>query len=245
MGRLHFIRTRLIPATLTAAGVTLVASGLLTYTQPVTATSPVATPAPTLAASTPGLLPMPTLSTDTGSPAPASDRVPTRVAVPQLKIDLPVVEPPNDPNHFPYCNVAEYIEPGTAGSGSQKQYFGRPGEAGTTYLYGHARVGMLLPLLDQSKINDGAAMLGMIVQVYTSDDRVYLYEVTQVRRHQSNNSAVVGTPAQQLALQTSEGPKKGVPGYTGLVLILVAQPLSSGPVDHALANPPANPVVCG
>ena len=32
----------------------------------------------------------------------------TRVVVPALKIDLPMVRPPDDPNHFPYCNVAEY-----------------------------------------------------------------------------------------------------------------------------------------
>ena len=239
--RLSWIRTRLVPAALTAAGVTLVAAGLLTYTQPATATSPIATPAPTVQPTPPGLLPMPTLA-PSGSPGPASVRLPTRVVVPALKIDLPVIKPPDVANHFPFCNVAEYVEPGTAAAGTQ--LFGRPGETGTTYIYGHARTGMFLPLLDQSKINNGAAMKGMIVQVYTNDDRVYLYEVTQVLRHQSSITGVVGASVEQLALQTSEGPRKGIPGYTGLVLIIVAQPLSSGPVDHALANPVPNPVVC-
>ena len=45
-------------------------------------------------------------------------------------------------------------------------------------------------------------------------------------------------------LQTSEGPRKGVSGYTGLVLIVVAQPLSSGPASHAAANPTPQPVTC-
>src|SRR5665811_955026 len=93
----------------------------------------------------------------------------------------------------------------------------------------------------RDRINDGKAMKGMLVQVYTSDDQLFLYEITDVLRHQSQ---VYDQPQEQLVLQTSEGPKKGVPGYTGLVLIVVAQPLSSGPADHAVANPPPRPVTC-
>ena len=55
----------------------------------------------------------------------------------------------------------------------------------TTYLYAHARDGMFLPLLLQSRIDNGSAMLGMLVQVYTSDDQLFLYEITRVLRHQS------------------------------------------------------------
>jgi hypothetical protein len=84
-------------------------------------------------------------------------------------------------------------------------------------------------------------MLGMLVQVYTSDDRVYLYEITRVLRHQSE---LYTRPAEQVVLQTSEGPRKGVPGYTGLVMMVVANPISSGPADHAAANPTARPVTC-
>jgi hypothetical protein len=152
------------------------------------------------------------------------------VVVPALRIDLPVVRPPNDPHHFPYCDVAEYVTT-----------LSQPGSPGTAYLYAHAREGMFLPLLLQSRSNNGKAMLGMLVQVYTSDDKLFLYEITRVLRHQSE---LFSEPQEQLVLQTSEGPKKGLPGYTGLVLIVVAQPLSSGPADHAAANPTPQPVAC-
>ena len=117
----------------------------------------------------------------------------------------------------------------------------QPGSPGTTYLYAHARDRMFLPLLLQSRINDGKAMKGMLVQVYTSDDQLFLYEITDVLRHQSE---LYSQPQEGLVLQTSEGPKKGVPGYTGLVLVVVAQPFSSGPADHAAANPTPHRVTC-
>ncbi len=234
-----WIRSRLLPAALTAAGVTLVASGLLTYTRPATATVEAPTTPPVVRPSA-TLLPFPSLA-PSRSAGPASTRVPTRIVIPSLHVDLPIIKPPAGET-FPPCNVAEYVEAGSAAAGSQ--VFGRPGEAGTTYIYAHARTGMFLPLLDQSKRENGAAMLGAIVQVYTSDDRLFLYEVTRVRRHQADVSGVVGSGSEQLALQTSEGPRKGEPGYTGLVLIVVATPLSSGPADHAAANPPAHPVAC-
>jgi hypothetical protein len=100
---------------------------------------------------------------------------------------------------------------------------------------------MFLPLLLQSRIDNGSAMLGMLVQVYTSDDQLFLYEITRVLRHQSQ---LYSEPQQELVLQTSEGPRQGVPGYTGLVLIVVAEPLSSGPADHAAAHPTPQPVIC-
>jgi hypothetical protein len=120
----------------------------------------------------------------------------------------------------------------------------QPGAKGATYLYAHARAGMFLPLLDQSEINNGRGMLGMLVQVYTSDDRYFLYEVTEVRRHQTDSADALAdafaakTP--QLWLQTSEGPR-GTPGK----LQVVAMPLSSGPASPADAHPTARPVVCG
>jgi hypothetical protein len=229
---LHWARGRLLPAALTAAGVTLVGAGLLTYgTQPQPA-SPSPSPAASAAPSaSPTLLPFPTPEPSAATSAsPAVARVATRVVVPALRIDLPVVRPPNDPNHFPYCNVAEYVPT-----------LSQPGQKGTTYLYAHARDGMFLPLLLQSRVDNGSAMLGMLVQVYTSDDRVYLYEITRVLRHQSE---LYTRPAEQVLLQTSEGPRKGVPGYTGLVMMVIANPISSGPADHAAANPTARPVTC-
>ena len=229
---LHWARDRLLPAALTAAGVTLVGAGLLTYgTQPQPAAPIPSPPASTAPSASPTLLPFPTPEPSAAiSASPAVARFATRVVVPALRIDLPVVRPPNDPNHFPYCNVAEYVPT-----------LSQPGQKGTTYLYAHARDGMFLPLLLQSRVDNGSAMLGMLVQVYTSDDRVYLYEITRVLRHQSE---LYTRPAEQVLLQTSEGPRKGVPGYTGLVMMVIANPISSGPADHAAANPTARPVTC-
>ncbi len=231
-----WIRDRLLPAILTAAGIALVSAGLTTYGSPVEAIVPLPSETPAVATPTPTLMPFPTL-TPSASPSasPSTPRVATRVVVAALGIDLPVIRSPVG-EQFPYCNVAEYLPA-----------FSQPGSAGTTYLYAHARTGMFLPLLTQSRINGGSAMLGMIAQVYTSDDQVFLYEVSKVWRHQSDvTSAVDAITAtdQQLALQTSEGPRKGQPGYTGLVLIVTARPLSSGPADHAVANPVPHPQHC-
>jgi hypothetical protein len=229
---LDWVGGRLLPAALTAAGVTLLGAGLLTLGSPAQATAPSPSPAASAAPSaSPTLLPFPTPGASGAAPAsPTAARVPTRVVVPALGIDLPVVHPPSDPNAFPYCNVAEYLP-----------NLGRPGSPGTTYLFAHARDGMFLPLLLQSRIDNGSAMVGMLVQVYTSDDQLFLYEITRVLRHQSQ---LYSEPQQELVLQTSEGPRQGYPGYTGLVLIVVAQPLSSGPADHAAAHPTPRPVVC-
>ena len=233
---LAWIRRRLLPALVTAAGVALLTAGLLTYQDPpeAVAVAPSAAPSPgATEPPLPSLLPLPTLA-PSAPPVPSSSpvvsRVATRVVVPALRIDLPVVRPPNDPHHFPYCDVAEY-----------RREASQPGSPGTTYLYAHARVGMFLPLLLGSRINNGSAMLGTLVQVYTNDDRLFLYEITRVLRHQSE---IYSEPEEELVLQTSEGPAKGYAGYTGLVLIIVAQPLSSGPADHAAANPTPKPVVC-
>jgi hypothetical protein len=229
---LDWVRRRLLPAAVTAAGVSLVGAGLFTYGSPAQAVVPSPSPVISFAPSvSPTLLPFPTPgASPESSPSPAAARVVTRVVVPALDIDLPVVHPPSDPGAFPYCNVAEYLPT-----------LSRPGSPGTTYLFAHARDGMFLPLLLQSRVNNGSAMLGMLVQVYTSDDQLFLYEITRVLRHQSE---LYNQPQEQLALQTSEGPRKGVPGYTGLVMVVVAQPLSSGPADHAAAHPTPQPVVC-
>lgn len=229
---LDWVRRRLLPAAVTAAGVSLVCAGLLAYGAPAQAIVPSPSPVASFAPSgPPTLLPFPTPGASaTPSASPAAARVVTRVVVPALSIDLPVVRPPADPNAFPYCDVAEYLPE-----------LSQPGSPGTTYLFAHAREGMFLPLLLQSRVSNGSAMLGMLVQVYTSDDQLFLYEITRVLRHQS---AIYSQPQEQLALQTSEGPRTGVPGYTGLVMVVVAQPLSSGPADHAAAHPAPKPVVC-
>jgi hypothetical protein len=155
-------------------------------------------------------------------------RVPTRVRVPKLGIDLPIVRPPSS-EQFPYCDVAEYIPE-----------LSRPGRPGATYLYAHARAGMFLPILDASLIHDGRSMLGVDVQIYTSDDRLFTYDVIEVRRHVESLDFAYRSEAERLILQTSEGPP-GTPGKT----LLIAQPVREQPADHASAHPDARPVRCG
>jgi hypothetical protein len=234
---LSWIRGRLLPALVTAAGVALLAAGLLTYQDPpgAVAVAPSAAPSPgATAPPLPSLLPLPTLAPSTSaSPAPSSGpattRVASRVVVPALRIDLPVVRPPDDPDHFPYCDVAEFLP-----------QLSQPGFPGTTYLFAHAREGMFLPLLTTAD----AKMVGMLVQVYTNDDRLFLYEVTRVRRHQDSLDFAFQATEEQLVLQTSEGPRAGLPGHTGLVMMVVARPLSAGPADPKAANPSAKPLAC-
>ncbi len=166
------------------------------------------------------------------TPAPSfatgGNRVATRIVIPSLDIDLPIVKQPGS-STYPLCNVAMYISS-----------LSQPGQPGSTYLYAHARVGMFLPLLDASKINNGKKMLGMLVQVYTSDNQFFLYEVTEVRRHQLTLADAITAKDSELWLQTSEGPR-GTPGK----LQLVATQLSNGPADPSEAHPTAKPVVCG
>lgn len=228
------IRTRLVPALLTAFGVTLLAAGLLSLTSGVTADS-VGTPAPSVAIAAPTTSPLITLPPlessvlPTASPPAPADRVATRVRIAALKIDLPVVAPPPGDNAYPYCNVAMYLTT-----------LGQPGQGRATYLYAHARTGMFLPLLDASLVQNGKSMLGMVVEVWTSDNQRFLYEITEVRRHQTDLADAANATTDQLWLQTSEGPKGTVPK-----LQIVAEPLSQEAADPAEAHPVANPLVCG
>ncbi len=228
------LRTRIIPALLTALGVTFLAVGLLTYSTPVTAdsggTAIVApSPSPTLETPLPRItLPPLGSAVPTVAPSPPADRVATRVRVAALDIDLPVV-PPGKATDYPLCNVAMWI-----GALSQ------PGEGRATYLYAHARDGMFLPLLTSSLVKNGKKMLGMVVEVWTSDDQRFLYEITEVRRHQRTLDDAVNATSEELWLQTSEGPH----GTIGKLQVL-AKPLSQEVSDHASAHPKPHPVVCG
>jgi hypothetical protein len=223
------VRTRLLPALLTAAGVTLVAAGLLSYSGPVDAGFPSGPPTHVALSPAPTVGPTGT-RVASGSVAPSAsaslpaDRVATRVVIPALKVDLPIVRPPSG-TAYPLCDVAEYI-----------QELGQPGQGRATYLYAHARAGMFLPLLRTAD----QKLLSMVVQVYTSDNMVFLYEITQVRRHQLNLDDAQAATTEQLWLQTSEGPR-GTKEKTQVV----AMPLSSGPADAKDAHPTPKPVVCG
>jgi hypothetical protein len=227
-GLVNWLSGRLLPAVLTAAGVAVLAAGLLSFQDPpeVAATVPGA-PLTPIVAPTPSLIPLPTLAPPGAEaptvPAPA-DRVATRIVIPALRIDLPIVRPPDEPDHFPFCDVAEFIT-----------QLSQPGLPGATYIYAHAREGMFLPLL----VTADARLLGVLVQVYTNDNLVFLYEITEVLRSQTTLDAAFDAVEEQLWLQTSEGPR-GTVGKTQIV----ALPISQGPADPAFANPTPRPRIC-
>jgi hypothetical protein len=236
-------RDRLLPAFLAAAGVTLIAAGLLNYTDSATAAGPddSSIPSPTVVSeSLAPSLALPTLPPPGASPtliasptvSPNPDRVATRIVIKDLGIDLPIVTPPGDASTYPLCNVAMYI-----------QQLSQPGSGKATYLYAHARPGMFLPIYERAilKKNGGPnSMLGMVAQVYTSDDLVFEYEITEVRLHQRTLDDAQNATSEQLWLQTSEGPNHTYPKTQ-----VVAEPLDVLPADDAAAHPKPHPVVCG
>jgi hypothetical protein len=233
------LRDRLLPAVLTAAGVTLIAAGLLSYSGNAVAADPSASAEPTVLAIDPtDELAFPSLPPIDASPSmtapsagPNSNRVATRVVVEALGIDLPVIKPHGTSTTYPQCNVALYI-----------QELSQPGNGRATYLYAHARDGMFGPIYERAilkKHGGPKSMVAMLVQVYTSDDLMFEYEIVEVRLHQLNLDAAIQAQEEELWLQTSEGPK-GTPGKTQLL----AKPLITIPVSHAEAHPKPHPVTC-
>lgn len=151
--------------------------------------------------------------------------VATRISIASLRIDLPIVKPGGG---YPLCNVAMYI-----------QELSQPRETGVTLIYAHARKGMLLPLLERSKINSGASLLGATVRVWTSNNLVSTYQITRVRRHVTSLDGVFGVGPEQLWIQTSEGPR----GTAGK-LIVVAKRIGYAASTYEAAHPVPHPVVC-
>ncbi len=262
---------RVVPALLMASGVTLLAAGLLSYAEPVLGdrpirpavmpgqvaelpdASPTASAGPIVSATpsidpspvapsaspppvVPGGSPSPSVSppaTQTPEPAPAA--VATRVVIASEQIDLPVISrqqlvPDQGPDLYPPCDVAIFHDA-----------FGQPGQDGSTYLYAHARAGMFLPLLEASERQDGASLLGALVEVYTADDTLYVYEIFRVKRHALDFSLALDVPPgeQRLVLQTSEGPRGTVPK-----LQVAARLVSELPATPEEARPRARPVAC-
>ena len=228
----EFIRARLLPALLTAGGVTLLAAGLLTYTVPVAA-EPIETPSPTptaTAVATPSpLITLPPIGSATPAPTPSADpsRVATRVRIKAFDIDLPVIK---GPSGYPPCDVAMYlVDP------ADPPRIGQPGQGRATYIFGHAREGMFLPLLKTK----AAGLRGNVVEVWTSDDMLFRYEIVAVRRNQFTLEDALNATTEQLWLQTSEGPNSTF-GKTQVI----AMPLDSEPADPADAHPKAKPRTC-
>ncbi len=171
----------------------------------------------------------------TRTPVPATGGVATRVTIPSQQIDLPIISrqervPGQGPDLYPPCDVALFHDA-----------FGQPGSDGSTYLYAHARDGMFLPLLEASEQQDGAELLGALVEVYTADDRLYVYEIFQVKRHAIDFSLALGVPSgeQRVVLQTSEGPRGTVPK-----LQVAARLISELPATRDESRPRARPAPC-
>jgi hypothetical protein len=223
------LRLRLLPALLTALGVALLASGLLSYTTAVEM-APVARPLASYQ-------PLPTAlggivlpgGGDIVSPSFPPDRVATRIVIRRLGIDLPIMLQTANYGVYPLCDVALY-----------QPLLGQPGQGRATYIYAHAREGMFLPLLTASENNNGARLLGMTVEVYTSDDWHFLYTITEVRRHTRDLDDAASTNTERLWMQTSEGPYGTVPK-----LQVIADFLSAEKTDPKSAHPDAHPRICG
>lgn len=223
------LRARILPAVLTALGIALLATGLMSYTTAVeTAPEPLPLasydPLPTLT----GGITLPDGGAVVVNPSFPPGRVATRIVIRRLNIDLPVMLQTDNYGIYPLCDVALY-----------QPFFSQPGQGRATYIYAHARVGMFLPLLRQSEKNDGAALLGMSVEVYTSDDWHFLYTITEVRRHTLDLNDAAAATTERLWMQTSEGPNGTVPK-----LQVVADFLSAEKTDPTSAHPAAHPRIC-
>ena len=148
----------------------------------------------------------------------------TRVAINAYGINLPVIAS----SGYPKCGVAMYL-----------RELSQPREPGITYLYAHARSGMFLKLLEQSKINNGAGMLGKLVRVYTTDSKMVTYQIDKVRRHVSSIQNAVGLVGEKLWLQTSEGPN-----FTYPKLVVEAKRISIENATYAASHPTPHPYTC-
>jgi hypothetical protein len=148
----------------------------------------------------------------------------TRVAINAYSINLPVIAS----SGYPKCGVGMYI-----------RELSQPREPGVTYIYAHARKGMFLPLLNASKINNGAAMIGKLVRVYTTDNKMVTYQIDRVRRHVSSIQNSLGITTERLWLQTSEGPN-----FTYPKLVVEAKRISVESVSYAAAHPTPHPYSC-
>ncbi len=261
MRRLVTLADRLLLALLMASSVTLLTAGLLSYApssafgdlqtpKPIVAGDPLLTlqPRPSDRPTTAPSESLPTTDSplptgnppQTTTPGPTATSTPSgnqglasRIRIPSLRIDLPVV--PSDlvvrgnRDFYPLCDVAMFM-----------REFVQPGNEGATYIYAHAQRGMFAPLLKSSQVNDGASMIGALIEVYTSDNKLHLYELYRVKRHATDLSLAVPPPGVHLlVLQTSEGVSGTIPK-----LQVAARPLSVVPASAEDANPPPSPRVC-
>lgn len=169
-----------------------------------------------------------------GEPGGGGDAVASRVSVPSLGIDLPIVDServvPGNPPDYPLCDVAQFLV-----------NYQQPGHVGTTYLYAHAQPGMFLPLLESSRHDEGKALIGVRVQVFTSDGKRFDYDIFEVRPHTTDYTLADDTSPDEhrLLLQTSVGPNG-----TREKLQIGARLVDIQSVGRAEATPVARPRAC-
>ena len=117
----------------------------------------------------------------------------------------------------------------------QTPRIGQPGQGKATYLFAHARPGMFEPLL-KTKARE---LRGNVVEVWTSDDQLFRYEIVAVRRNQFTLEDALTATSEQMWLQTSEGPNATF-GKTQVI----AMPIDTMAADPADAHPKARPKAC-
>ena len=128
---------------------------------------------------------------------------PVRVRVPYFDIDLPVVwagrKVAGNPPGYPLCDVAQYLI-------APEQDLVLPGQPGTSWVYGHAQPGMLLPLTESYFANGRSELLGKLIKLQLRDGRLLTYRISQVRVALDYDIADRPNDRQQrLVLQTSTG----------------------------------------
>ncbi|MHB8398587.1 MAG: sortase [Candidatus Limnocylindrales bacterium] len=141
-------------------------------------------------------------STSTGPTASTGPGIrATRIVIARLGIDLPIVD--GDGIDAPIGKAAHY--PGSAW----------PGGGSNIYIYGHARVGMFLPLWQ--------ARVGDVVVLYLVDGttRSYVVEKVLPTVPWDATTYLAPTPTEQLTLQTSTSYYATAPRF---VVIAVPKP---------------------
>ena len=131
---------------------------------------------------------------------------------------------------YPLCNVAMWHRrPRTAGPGPRDLPLRpRPG------------TGCSCRCSTASKIQNGKKLIGMVVEVWTSDDQRFLYEITEVRRHQREPRRRRRRPTTSSSGSRRPRARRAPSGK----LQVVAEPLSQEAADHAAAHPKPHPVDC-
>ena len=263
---LDAIRSRVFPALLTAAGVVLITAGLFSYVDPTEAgLQPVESEvAGTLEPSTPSgtLAPVVTPGNGSASPSSSPPRLPTHRQRAQRRRRSSRIRQRSQGAPWPHesssrCSrstsrssrattgtrtaTSRCISIRATATMPRKTHSGSPARAGPRTSTATRGMGCSVPIYELAIVKKNAKkMLGMVVQIYTSDFKLYLYEVREYRLHVTDLDGPLGAAREELWLQTSEGPK-GTPGKTQLI----AYPISVSDANPRDAVPKAKPVNCG